>query len=939
MAHWDGSGGEKEDDLARMKGENSPLPEEDDNATPTGSPSPALSPSPLAVVHSPGVPGAGAAAAVSVGLGGADAVPMDEVHPASVAPNGGASFMSNNERRARAAILINPHDVDAWNGLCNEAQMKPIGDAVPIYEELVSTFPTSAKFWKVYVEAQLTANDDDAVKQIFSRCLLQCLHVDLWRAYLRYMRKVNENRGSEGREEMKKAFEFMLGHIGFDINAGPVWLEYISYLKAAPAATPQEESFRMTAVRKAYQKAVLAPVHLVEQIWKEYESFENSVSRALAKGLLAEYQPKHFSARAVYRERKKYCDHIETNMLAVPPTGSYKEEQQCIAWKQLLKFEKGNPQRLDPVGLTKHVAFTYEQCLMYLYHYPDIWYDYATWHAQNGSPDSAAVIFQRALKALPDTAVLHYAYAEFEEARGAVKEAKAVYETLTTNSKTADALAYIQLMRFVRRTEGIEAARKIFLEARKSSACTYHVYVASATMELCVDKDPKVARNIFELGLKKYIHEPAYVLEYADFLCRMNDERNVRVLFERALSVLPAEESAEVWNRFLAFEQTYGDLASTLKVEQRRKEALSQAGDDGALVAEPSLQRLIIRYRFLDLWPCSPFDLDHMSRQQMAVQKLSSRIEKVSSHGPSERQANRDSGPLAEKNSSVGAVGNTGSNINIVRPDVTAMMVYDPRQGFGVITQGQAVGPMQPIARIGATGMQYGPPILHPPAPQLVPGAVPMLPSGGMSAIPMQPMHPPPPAGPRPPPLPPGRPPAEGAGSTKSIEDVVKYLPPSLGSFLSRLPRAVNGPYPEPDTVIAYLLQTDLQAMMQEEGLTLPTSGVTASPAGGDQNAYNQSQERTISKSRTNYSSQSASEGRNATGSNARQSRLPPKRKDPERGEDDEETPGPQSRPPPRDVFRLRQLQRARGGTSSMQSGSTSGNSGAFSGDVSGSSE
>lgn len=45
--------------------------------------------------------------------------------------------------------------------------------------------------------------------------------------------------------------------------------------------TPQEESFRMTAVRKAYQKAVLAPVHLVEQIWKEYESFENSVSRAL----------------------------------------------------------------------------------------------------------------------------------------------------------------------------------------------------------------------------------------------------------------------------------------------------------------------------------------------------------------------------------------------------------------------------------------------------------------------------------------------------------------------------------------------------------------------------------------------------------------------------------------------------------------------------------
>lgn len=56
----------------------------------------------------------------------------------------------------------------------------------------------------------------------------------------------------------------------------------------------------------------------------------------------------------------------------------------------------------------------------------------------------------------------------------------------------SDPRLLMQYMRFVRRTEGVEAARKIFLEARKSPGCTYHVYVASATMELCVDKDPKV---------------------------------------------------------------------------------------------------------------------------------------------------------------------------------------------------------------------------------------------------------------------------------------------------------------------------------------------------------------------------------------------------------------------------------------------------------------
>ncbi|MCO5608015.1 hypothetical protein L7F22_062218 [Adiantum nelumboides] len=437
------------------------------------------------------------------------------------------------------------------------------------------------------------------------------------RCYIRFIRKVNENRGAEGRDETKKAFDFMLGHIGMDIGAGAVWMEYIAFLKATPASLPQEESQRMTAVRKAYQRAVLVPIHLVEQLWKDYENFENSVSRTLAKSLLAEYQPKHFSARAVYRERKKLCERIDSSMLAVPPTGSVKEEQQCSAWKQLLAFEKGNPQMLDPTSLTKRVAFTFEQCLMYLYHYPEIWCDYASWHAQNGSPETATVVFQRALKALPDKTLLHYAFAEFEETRGNIQEAKKIYKNLVKNTATASSLAHIQFIRFVQRMEGTESALKALVEARKSPLCTYHVYVASAMMVLCIEKDQKIARDIFEMGLKKYIHEPAYVLEYADFLCRLNDDQNVRALFERALSVLPPEESVEVWNRFVLFEQTYGDLSSMLKVQQRRKDALMQFGDEGAASIEHSLQQLISRYRYLDLWPCSAQDLDHLARQQV----------------------------------------------------------------------------------------------------------------------------------------------------------------------------------------------------------------------------------------------------------------------------------------------------------------------------------
>ncbi|XP_069145845.1 cleavage stimulation factor subunit 77 isoform X3 [Solanum lycopersicum] len=566
--------------------------------------------------------------------------------------------------------MTDKYNVEAAEILANEALRSPISGAVPIYEQLLSTFPTAAKYWKQYVEAHMAVNNDDATKQIFSRCLLNCLQIPLWRCYIRFIRKVNDKRGNEGQEETRKAFDFMLNYVGADIASGPVWMEYIAFLRSLPAPTAQEESQRMTSVRKIYQRAIVTPTHHVEQLWRDYENFENSISRALAKGLVSEYQPKYNSARAVYRERKKYTDEIDWNMLAIPPSGSSKEEMQWMAWKKLLAFEKANPQRIDSASANKRIVFTYEQCLMFLYHYPDIWYEYATWHAKAGSVDSAIKVFQRALKALPDSEMLRYAYAELEESRGAIQAAKKVYESLFGDGSNASALSHIQFIRFLRRSEGVEAARKYFVDARKSPNCTYHVYVAYAMMAFCLDKDAKMAHNVFEAGLKRFMHEPGYILEYADFLYRLNDDRNIRALFERALSSLPPEESVEVWKKFTQFEQTYGDLASMLKVEQRRKEALSRTGDDGASELESSLHDVVSRYSFMDLWPCSSNDLDHLARQEWLARNINKK--------PDKPTLGIEAGS-ADKTTS-GVSSNTNPPAKVVYPDTSKMTVYDPRQ-------------------------------------------------------------------------------------------------------------------------------------------------------------------------------------------------------------------------------------------------------------------
>ncbi|KAG6513275.1 hypothetical protein ZIOFF_023588 [Zingiber officinale] len=375
---------------------------------------------------------------------------------------------------------------------------------------------------------------------------------------------------------------------------------------------------------------------------------------------------------------------------------------------------------------------------MYLYHYPDIWYDYATWHASSGSVDSAAKVFQRALKALPDSELLKYAYAELEESRGAIQSAKKIYESFLVSNSGATSLAQIQYIRFLRRSEGIEAARKYFLDARKSPSCTYHVFVAYATVVFCVDKDSKVAHNIFEAGLKRFMNEPGYILEYADFLCRLNDDRNVRALFERALSSLPPEKSVEVlrsilfisidyatdcengyalaelmlyglyvtdhqlsgsrfrtvWKGFSKFEQTYGDLVSMLKVEQRRKEALSQMVEEGSPALENTLYDVISRYSFMDLWPCSSKDLDHLSRQEMkqdhnVVVELNLTlmvVPQVRQIGPSMivPQINIFGGDKV----SAGLTTNSKSlppSSKVVYPDTSRMVIYDPRQTLGSV--------------------------------------------------------------------------------------------------------------------------------------------------------------------------------------------------------------------------------------------------------------
>ncbi|KAI3433457.1 hypothetical protein D9Q98_003270 [Chlorella vulgaris] len=704
---------------------------------------------------------------------------------------------SGKERTAalRKKVGKDPYDAQAWESLVSEADRVRRGpernaQLSEVYEDLLNVFPTAAGYWREYADHQMSCSEEGVVKGVFSRCLLTCPSVDLWRSYLNFIKRLNDPRGAQGLPEIRQAYEFTLDRLGQDTACGGIWLDYIAFLQAPRLGSPeyesvfgaalegQEDSQKVAAVRRAYQRALLVPTPQLEALWRGYEGFEMGGSnKQLARRLLDDWRPQYHAARGLLRERESRLAAINLKALALPPgRGGFTQQQQAELWREYLAWECSNPQRLDPATYAARVALAFEQALMVLFHYPDVWLEFARWHQCGGGAGAAAgaAVLDKGRGALPTALLLHFAAADLQEAAGAAAAAKAVYEELVEHLRegataaapaaaqpaqpapapaapaapapaapapapasapaaaaaspaaaasatevpaaAADAaaaaaapaqpgeagspadaepaaavqqensevpavdassaqpvkaeaaagtpeaaagdsqqtaaseappppppppqaapqpevkaepksepkpqpaaqqtaapeqqaegggaagaagsplagihltpeegtLAWIQYMRFARRTEGIMAARKLFMRARKWGAMRWQAYAASALMEWRHEAKDTIPRNIFELGLKGHLGQPGLVLAYAQFLMGLGDIPNTRALFERAVAATAAESAAPLWDAYVAFEYDVGTLAAAAAVEQRRTEATAALREAAAAAA------------------------------------------------------------------------------------------------------------------------------------------------------------------------------------------------------------------------------------------------------------------------------------------------------------------------------------------------------------------
>ncbi|XP_063217787.1 protein suppressor of forked [Bacillus rossius redtenbacheri] len=570
--------------------------------------------------------------------------------------------------KAQKQIEDNQYDLEAWSLLAREAQGKWIDDVRPMYEKLVSTFPSTGRYWKIYIEQEMKTRHFEKVEKLFQRCLMKVLNIELWKLYLTYVKETKSILPSY-KEKMAQAYDFALEKIGMDIQSYSIWNDYVNFLKGVEAIGSYAENQKISAVRKVYQRGVINPMVNIEQFWKDYMNFEQNINPIIAEKMAMERSRDYMNARRVAKEFEAVTRGLNRNAPSTPPTGHMEELKQVDLWKKYIAWEKSNPLRTEDTTLiTRRVMFAYEQCLLCLGHHPDIWYEAAQFLEQSSKlltekgdvnaaklfSDEAATIYERATASLlSKNMLLYFAYADFEEGRLKYEKVHQIYSRFLDIPDIDPTLAYVQYMKFARRAEGIKAARTVFKRAREDVRSKYHVFVAAALMEYYCSKDKNIAFRIFELGLKKFSDNPDYILCYIDYLSHLNEDNNTRVLFERVLSSgnLEPEKSVEIWNRFLEFESNIGDLASIVKVEKRRSTVLQQIKEfEGKETAQ-----LVDRYKFLDLYPCSATELKSIGYNEVA--KTSIKFHSLST-----------------------AVLDTGEDsVNVPKPDVTMMIPFKPK--------------------------------------------------------------------------------------------------------------------------------------------------------------------------------------------------------------------------------------------------------------------
>ncbi|KAK2962355.1 putative Cleavage stimulation factor subunit 3 [Blattamonas nauphoetae] len=537
---------------------------------------------------------------------------------------------------AEQDIQRNAYNMNAWKKLLGyasaENQRSNIEHIRAIYEYFLSIFPTSGRQWKAYIEMENRFGNQDNVQLLFQRCLKKSTYLPLWQMYLNYLELQADIRPSE----IIVAYETMLRHVGFDPQSSELWMSYIKFI------TQYGSRGSIELKRKTFQRGSCTPLEDGDDFLNEYEQWEEKLkknghaegnnfderysdmeyntTRRYVDVELKECKNRHAHAQSVLMRRGYLSTNLLFNALPQPPSEDSTEKIQVTLWRRLIAYEESNPLDLDPVTLRDRVSHVYRQALQPLYFFPELWISFAHYYTHIGLIDDADLIYREAEAALPSSPLVSYSRAEFLEHFGYTAQAQQVYLDLierlkdsysATKAKRVQVLerlnnVFITFQKFLRRTEGIGAARAWLVDCIRQlsdlraqdrssqdvplKACISPLlFISAAEIEVHQNHDLDSAQAIFELGKDLCTSNDEFALAFANFFAiHRNDQSEARNVFEAFLTHAETttrgsddrlekerlERLHRVFEAYLLFEAKTGNVDRSTEIQRRMNEAL-----------------------------------------------------------------------------------------------------------------------------------------------------------------------------------------------------------------------------------------------------------------------------------------------------------------------------------------------------------------------------
>ncbi|KAJ2598077.1 mRNA 3'-end-processing protein rna14 [Coemansia sp. RSA 1721] len=346
----------------------------------------------------------------------------------------------------RKRLLRQPYDADAWFGLLRTVKYANEPSLLyDSYEDALKQYPASGHLLAAFAELEISRGNKESAEAVFNNNLFNVPSIELWQCYLNYVLKSNMDdqglvSGPESRSTVTDCYKLVLENVGCDREAGKIWMDYINFISSVQTHAQYEEQQKNDQLREAYHSAVSIPVLKVEEIWKKYDVFENSLDRATAKQQLSRMSSSYMSARTALREMNKMWDAIKRSQpphgLPVPAKWSRREVDHLDAWKKYLKWELSNPLRMDDTSaLHKRIVYAYNQACMALRFYPEIWIEFADYLLSQELSNEALEKLQSASHVLPESMAVQFAYAEMAERLKQLSVSKQVYTQMVSATR------------------------------------------------------------------------------------------------------------------------------------------------------------------------------------------------------------------------------------------------------------------------------------------------------------------------------------------------------------------------------------------------------------------------------------------------------------------------------------------------------------------------